>query len=178
MIICDGSALDWWRTPEDVRMRQVTKEDFARLPEDGRLRDCCTIPLRRNEAVRAVHARLLGDLKGVNLPVQAICRPGERDTLSHILYARRSYREIPARYLHDIGGGLAVTAPALTVLRYANNLSLLEASSSCTSSRARTGSGGRRGAPVLRSSCSRRTRGRSPRAPLSRSPRCTSARRF
>ncbi len=128
MIICDGSALDWWRTPEDVRMRQVTEEDLARLPEDGRLRDCCTIPLRRNanEAVRAVHARLLGDLKGVNVPVQAICRPGERDTLSHILYARRSYREIPARYLHDIGGGLAVTAPALTVLRYANNLSLLE----------------------------------------------------
>lgn len=118
VVICDVSAWQYWRTPPQLREGWIDPEALrAALPEGSPDRAVLR-PLRSNarEAERLVHERLLGDLKGVSLPVHVMVDEASSRHESDLVAAHRIPKGLPAAGLIDIGNGLKVLSPELAIL--------------------------------------------------------------
>ena len=118
IIICGSSAWQYWRTPPVLRDGWLDESVLdAALPKESPDRAALRT-LRRNarEADRAVHARLLGELKGVSLPVHVMVdAPYDRHPTT-LVVPHRMAQGLPARAIRPLGGGLFVLSPEASAL--------------------------------------------------------------
>ena len=121
MIITGMSAIDWWRTPPKIRAAWITQEQVlaADAPTGYLLQSLSKQRSNAAEPMRCVQNRLLGDLKGVRLPIHLLVPRHAPETKNALVQAHRMYREIPNSYVHDIGNGLKVVSPAVALVQAA-----------------------------------------------------------
>lgn len=91
-------------------------ELLALLPERSPDR-LALAPLRSNarEADRLVHARLLGDLKGVSLPVHVMVDDASSMHASDLVFPHKYPKGLPYGSEEDLGNGLSVLLPEYAV---------------------------------------------------------------
>lgn len=118
VIICYESAWQYWRTPPLLRDGWINPaaldaELSANSPERRLL-----APARSNarDAGRLVHSRLLGDLKGISLPVHVMVDDASSRHATDVVVAHRMPRNLPEGEVVDLGNGLGVLSSELTVL--------------------------------------------------------------
>lgn len=124
MILYGQSALDWWRTPPVIRDSHVEQEEYRSWVSVHGGLPASAFKQRQNicEHVRVVKNRLLGDLKGVRLPVHVLVDKGASEPRNDLIVARRMHADIPKEYLHDIGGGLSVVTPEVAAISVAYSM--------------------------------------------------------
>ena len=125
IVIAGRSAWEWWRTPPVVREIELDMEDVrSRL---GKEIPSVVLHERKNasESARLVVGRLLGELKGVSLPVDVVVPQGHYDGRTRLLNPRRSLMADCPKHLVDRGGGLHVASVELAVIQMAAHESLV-----------------------------------------------------
>lgn len=118
VIICGISAWQYWRTPPVLREGIIPLE-LASAPRDagGLGLSAKTFTPRANarDAERLILPRLLGELKGVSLPVHVMVdEPQSRRKSNYIAY-HRTPMQIAREHLHALSQGLYVTTPTFTL---------------------------------------------------------------
>ena len=118
VVVCDISAWQYWRTPPQLRDEWADPAFMeAYLPASSP--DRAALRPRRKDAREAdakVHARLLGDLKGVRLPVHVMVDEGSSLHHSELVIPHRMTRGLPASGVVGLGGGLHVLSPEMTLI--------------------------------------------------------------
>lgn len=117
VVLFDVSAWEYLRTPPIVASVDLERDGLAAtLPECLRLLASADSP-RKNarEAETAVVGRLLGDLKGLSLPVHVMCDAPCSEHRSDLVHVHRLPAGFPRSYLEPIGGGLHVPMPEAAV---------------------------------------------------------------
>lgn len=118
-VICDISALEYWRCPPIIREVELPGEmaDRAMLPSmlfsrraNARWDEC------------AVGERLLTDLKGIALPVHLMANTANRRPLEGCFAFHRYSPRLAAQAV-SLGGGISVLTPAATLAHLARRLS-------------------------------------------------------
>lgn len=124
MIITGMSAIDWWRTPPKIRAAWLTQEQLlaADAPTGYLVQSLSKQRSNAAEPIRHIQNRLLGDLKGVRLPIHLLVSQHAPETKNALVQAHRMYREIPRSYVRDIGNGLSVVSPAVALVQVAGAL--------------------------------------------------------
>ena len=124
-VIVGRSAWEWWRTPPALREVEVSAEEVLRRLGANAAKK---LPLARSRriggAAAAVRGRLLGDLKGLSLPINIAVSSGECDGETRLNKPHRLSASIPPSCLVDLGNGLYVSSPELTFLQLAHSTEL------------------------------------------------------
>lgn len=115
--LCGISAWQYLRTPPALRDEWMDAAALAALLPERSADRIALKSLRTNarEADRLVHGRLLGDLKGVSLPVHVLVDPKDSVHKSSLTIPHRISGELPRGALEDIGGGLSVLRPEYAI---------------------------------------------------------------
>lgn len=119
IVVAGQSAWEWWQTPPVVRGIELDMEDI-RAKAGGKIPPVL-LRERKNasEAARLVSGRLLGELKGVSLPVDLMVPCGHYDGRTHLLNPSRRSTESLSKHLVNIGGGLGVASVELATIQMA-----------------------------------------------------------
>lgn len=111
--ICDISAWQFYRTPPQLRSVELDPElararGYSRPARRGPRRAC-----RRNErpSERSLSSRLLGELKGIALPVHVIVGPGSSAHKSDLVIPHRIGNDAMLANRVSLGNGLFVLSP-------------------------------------------------------------------
>lgn len=123
MVINGISAWEYYRTPPAIRDTDILEEQAVAPPPFG-----CGFPrkylrLRSNasEASRIVQGRLLCDLKNVALPIRVFVDEGSSVEKTQLIDPARMPRFLPRQELVDLGAGLFITSPQLTLFQLARD---------------------------------------------------------
>ena len=125
-IVCDMSAWQYWSTPPAIR-KAILPTELAResLPKGPGSSVSFLVPrknARRPDAL--IGSRLLGDLKGVALPVHVITDSLKSRLVTTLVHPHRKRIDLTDSELYDLGGGLAVTSPEATLRHLARKHTL------------------------------------------------------
>lgn len=125
-IVCDLSAWQYWSTPPAIR-KAILPIELAResMPKSPELLASLRVPrknARRPDAL--IGSRLLGDLKGVSLPVHVITDSLKTRLVTTLVHPHRMRIDLMDSELYDLGGGLAVTSPEATLRHLARTHTL------------------------------------------------------
>lgn len=116
IIICDISALEYWRTPPIVRDAALSQEDALRVSEYS----APFSTVRRRARPRTIEDRLLerlpADLKNLSLPVHIMVDSATCRRTSPFVKLHRMPANLPNDQLVDLGNDLWVLSPALMLL--------------------------------------------------------------
>lgn len=119
-IVYGPSALEYHRTPPQVRNISLTIEQACAPPPEGAGLPRNMFLLRSNARAeeRLVAAALLGPLKGITLPVHLMVDDSTSRRRSDLIVYHRMHAGVERSDAASIGCGLAVASPA-TALRHA-----------------------------------------------------------
>lgn len=123
-VICDISALQYWRCPPIIRDAQIPLEQaIAPIGSGGAGVDAAVFNVRANarEADRLVRGRLLSDLKGLSLPVHVMTASSDRRAHDGVIALHR-IAPLQASDVVPIGNGLSVLTPEATLLFLARSM--------------------------------------------------------
>lgn len=124
VVVAGQSAWEWWQTPPVVREIELDIEDI-RLKLGNKIPPVL-LRERKNasEAARLVGGRMLGELKGVSMPVDVMVPRGHYDGRTCLLNPSRRSIERLSKHLVNIGGGLGVASVELAMIQMAARESL------------------------------------------------------
>ena len=123
-VICDLSAWAYWSTPPIVRDADIPLS-VATSPE-GLGMPPRMFSLRRDssEPEARIRGRLLGDLKGIPLPISVLVGPDAGRRRTRTVAPRKMRIDLNDDDLVDLGAGLYVTSPEATLRHLARRLEL------------------------------------------------------
>ena len=128
VVLFDVSAWEYLRTPPIVASVALAQDAAAAaLPECSRLLAAVGSARKNARAAEAVVAgRLLGDLKGVSLPVHVLCDTPCSEHKSDLVHVHRLPKGLPTSCFESIGGGLHVPAPEAAVCLHGQHRSVVD----------------------------------------------------
>lgn len=114
VIVCNISALEYWRCPPIVRDAEVPL-GVACAPRDagglGFARSTFFPRTNAREAERLIPGRLLTDLKGVSLPVHVMVDGTARRSSTELIAYHRMPATVSRENIIQLGNGLSVLSP-------------------------------------------------------------------
>ena len=123
-VICDLSAWAYWSTPPIVRDTDIPLSVATSLEGLGMPPRMFSLRRDSSEPEARIRGRLLGDLKGIPLPISVLVGPDAGRRRTRTVAPRKMRIDLSDDDLVDLGAGLYVTSPEATLRHLARRLEL------------------------------------------------------